>query len=125
MRYLGKRYGDEKEQLFESADIFVFPTYYSNECFPLVLLEAMQHELPCVTTDEGGIRDIVVKDSGFTVHGTTPQETAEKTADALEKLIVNADLRKKMGESGRKKLMKEFTEGVFEENMLKILGNVL
>lgn len=131
--------------MFESADIFVFPTFYSNECFPLVLLEAMQHGLPCVTTDEGGIRDIVVEDSGFTVHGSDAagskffdersdkvdyqvsgfmfQELAEGTADALEKLIVNVGLRKKMGEAGKQRVLKMFTEEKFEERMVEILSN--
>lgn len=42
----------------------MFPTYYHNECFPLVLLEAMQHGLPCISTNEGAISDIV--DDGVT-----------------------------------------------------------
>jgi glycosyltransferase involved in cell wall biosynthesis len=43
---------------FEKSHIFVFPTFYYYECFPLVLLEAMQHALPVISTDEGGIPDI-------------------------------------------------------------------
>ena len=121
VRYLGRKYGEEKERIFERADIFVFPTYYSNECFPLVLLEAMQYGLPCVTTDEGGIRDIVVKDTGFTVHGTNLKELAVGTADALEQLIVDVELRKRMGEAGRKRLEELFTEKRFEKRMKEIL----
>ena len=44
--YLGKKYGDDKYEIFQSSDIFVFPTFYHNECFPLVLLEAMMFGLP-------------------------------------------------------------------------------
>lgn len=60
VNYLGKKYGDEKSEILASSDIFVFPTCYPNECFPLVLLEAMQHGLPMVTTDKGGITDVVL-----------------------------------------------------------------
>lgn len=60
VNYLGKKYGDEKSEILASSDIFVFPTCYPNECFPLVLLEAMQYEIPVVTTDEGGITDVVL-----------------------------------------------------------------
>ena len=109
MRYLGKKYREEKEEAFKNADIFVFPTNYPNECFPLVLLEAMQYGLPCVTTDEGGKKDIVVKDSGFTVHGQKPEELAVSTADALETLIKSAEQRLKMGETGRKRVEELFT----------------
>lgn len=51
--YQGKMFGKEKSGLLQKADVFVFPTYYDNECFPVVLLEAMQHKLPVVTTNEG------------------------------------------------------------------------
>jgi glycosyltransferase involved in cell wall biosynthesis len=53
----GAKYGNEKTYFFEQADIFVFPSH--DECFPLVLLEAMQSGLPIISTNEGGIPDIV------------------------------------------------------------------
>lgn len=119
--YCGRKYREEKERAFESADIFVFPTYYDNECFPLVLLEAMQHGLPCVTTEEGGIRDIVVKDSGFTVKGSSSAELTVGTVEALEKLMASPALRSEMGKAGRKRLVELFTEEAFEERMKGIL----
>ena len=33
VKYLGKKYGKEKEELYRNYDIFVFTTYYYNECF--------------------------------------------------------------------------------------------
>ena len=36
--FQGKKYNEEKEEFFENADIFIFPTL--NEAFGLVLLEA-------------------------------------------------------------------------------------
>lgn len=119
--YRGRKYGKDKEDAFEQSDVFVLPTYYENECFPLVLLEAMQHGLPCVTTDEGGIRDIVGKDSGFTVHGQNPEELAIGTAEALEELVKSAELRIRMGETGRKRVEELFTEVVFEKRIKDIL----
>ena len=118
--YLGRKYGEEKIEMFRNADVFVLPTM--NDCFPLVILEAMEHGKPVVTTAIGGIPDIV--DDGKTGLIVKAGD-ALSLADSLKKLITDSGLCKQMGESGRKKLMKEFTEGVFEENMLKILGNVL
>lgn len=34
-------------------------TFYANECFSLVVLETMQHHLLVVSTNEGGISDMV------------------------------------------------------------------
>ena len=38
-----EKVGEEKEAFFRQSDVFVFPTYYYNECFPLVILEAMEY----------------------------------------------------------------------------------
>lgn len=116
--YRGRKYGEEKEKAFEQSDVFVFPTYYPNECFPLVLLEAMQHGLPCVTTDEGGIRDIVVSNiNGFICE----RKDAASLATCLIQLILDRNMRIRMGEASRERLYKFYTERNFENNMEEIL----
>ena len=71
--YLGKKYGEEKNEEYAKSDIFVFPTFYPNECFPLVLLEAMQQGLPCISTNEGGIASIIDDGkTGFLVEKQNP-----------------------------------------------------
>tara|TARA_Y100001935_G_scaffold186873_1_gene155320 strand:- start:4386 stop:5426 length:1041 start_codon:yes stop_codon:yes gene_type:complete len=120
--YAGKKYGEEKEQAFSKADIFVFPTYYDKECLPLVLIEAMQHRLPVVSTYEGGIRDLVDSDeTGYLVEQRNVDELVEK----LEALIINKSLRIEMGEAGRKKYEARFTLQKFEERMTEILTQVV
>lgn len=68
--YVGKKYGNEKDEFFRKSDIFAFPTYYEYETFGLVNLEAMQFCLPIVSTFEGGIPD-VVEDGTTGFFGTT------------------------------------------------------
>lgn len=119
--YLGKKYGIEKKTEFEKADIFAFPTYYHNETFGLVNLEAMQYSLPVVSTFEGGIPDVVEDGvTGFLV----PQKDATALADKLEILINNPELRSQMGIAGREKYEKEFTLDTFENTLTKILNAV-
>ncbi len=115
----GRKYGTDKESAFEKADIFVHPTYL--DCMPLVLLEAMQHSLPIVSTFEGAIPD-VVEDSvtGLLV----PQKDPVALADKLEILIRNPEMRIRMGEAGRAKYEQEFTLERFERRMVEILGVV-
>ena len=96
--YVGKKFGEEKEHIFAQSDIFVHPTL--KDCFPLVLLEAMQFSLPIVSTVEGGIPDIVDDGkSGFLVAKGNVDELALK----LELLIKDAEMRIQMGQIGRQK----------------------
>lgn len=120
--YAGRKYGADKRESFLNADIFVFPTFYSNECFPLVLLEAMSYSLPVISTFEGGIPDIV-EDSvtGFLV----PQRDIYALADKIETLISNPQLRAKLGEAGRKKYESDFTQIKFEHHLQSIIEDVL
>ena len=118
--YHGRKYGKDKEAFFCSADVFVFPTFYHNECFPLVLLEAMEHGLPCISTTEGGIPGIIDDGkTGFLV----PKHDAVALADKIEMFIRDTDLRHKMGSAGREKFEREFTLEVFEKRMVEILSN--
>lgn len=116
VRYHGKCYGEAKEKMFAQSDVFVFPSY--NEAFPLVLLEAMQHHLPIVSTREGGIPDILKEgENGLFCN----KKDAASLARVLERLLDDEDLRRQMGEQGYKSYQEKFTLRHFEENMTRIL----
>ena len=118
VRYEGPKYGEEKEEYWRSSDVFVFPTYYFNECFPLVILEAMQHGLPVVSTTEGAVPDMVADGvNGFVCE----RKDVSGLAGALERLITDASLRMRMGEVGRKRYEEEFTLERFEERFAECL----
>lgn len=116
--YHGSKYNNEKIDYFKKADIFTFPTFYNNECFPLVLLESMQYKLPIVTTNEGGIPD-VVKDG---INGyVCKKEDTTSVATAIETLLNNKEKRTRMGENGYKIFKEDFTLQKFNENFMKII----
>ena len=114
----GAKYGADKQKFFEQADLFVFPTFYENETFGLVLLEAMEYQLPCISTHEGGIPSVVEE-------GVTGKLLKEKSSTDLANLIAsfidNPDWCTSMGIAGRKRFQKLFTLDVFEHNMKSIL----
>lgn len=116
--YHGLRYGDEKTELFKQASAFVFPTFYPMECFPVVLLEAMQYGLACISTQEGAIEDIVINEqTGFIV----PRQDAFTLANRMEELLKNPDLCTEMGLKGYQRYLQCFTEEIFEERITTIL----
>lgn len=122
VRAVGPVYGEAKESYWATADAFVFPTYYPCECFPLVLLEAMEHGLPCVSTTEGGIPSIIDdRETGFIV----PPRDPVSLADRMQWLVSHQDEARQMGEKGLEKFRSELTIGTFEQNFCKILTTIL
>ena len=116
--YHGPKYGDEKKTFFENSDIFVFPTY--DETFGLVNLEAMQYKLPIVTTNEGGIPDIVT--DGVNGYICERKDVTE-FADAIEKLITDKAKCEEFGESGYHIFKERYTLSTFYKNIMNCLKN--
>lgn len=122
VKYVGKKLGNEKSDFFTKAHIFAFPTYYDHETFGLVNLEAMQYELPIVSTFEGGIPDVIENGlTGFLV----PQEDSNELSEKLALLIQNKELREEMGKKGRIRYEQNFTLKHFENNLVTILNKCL
>ena len=114
--FSGPLYGDDKKEAYRQADIFVHPT--REDCFPLVILEAMSAGLPVVASKEGGIPDEVVE-------GTTGllsrKGDAADLARCLEKLLTHASTRRGMGKVGRERYEECFRRACFEDRLLHIL----
>lgn len=68
-----------------------------NEGTPVSLIEAQAAGVPVITTDVGGVRDVVVDGvTGVVVGEFTP----EKYADSLLKLMKDKEIRQKMSQNG-------------------------
>ena len=119
---LGPKYGMEKWNCLKSADVFVFPTYYNKECFPVVLLEAFQAGLPVISTYEGGIPDIIDDGkNGFLIK----QRDIKSLADKMDWFIEHREKCKEMGNLAREKFETTYTMEIFENNLLNILKGLL
>ena len=118
--YLGKKFGIEKDKVLSGSDIFVFPT--CDDCFPLVLLEAMQHSLPIVTTNIGGIEDIVTNNlNGLICKVHDPKDLSNKIAILLN----DSQLLEKMGMEGHNIYNKNFTLSQFETNITNTIKKII
>lgn len=118
--YHGPKYGEEKETYWNNASVFAFPTF--DDCFPLVVLEAMQHGVPVITTNEGGIPDIVINgETGYICERKNVQQLAEK----IEILLNSAILRKQMGHAGFKRYKEFFTQDSFEKRISECLHSAI
>lgn len=84
-------------QLLTEAHIVVLPSY--REGLPKSLIEACAIGRPIVTTNVPGCKEVVVEGvNGFLV----PPKNTEALAEAIKKLIIDKELRIKMGIEGRK-----------------------
>jgi phosphatidylinositol alpha-1,6-mannosyltransferase len=110
-RFVGKVNLVEVASYFAGADLFmmVSRTLKDNvESFGIVYLEAAACKLPVIASDVGGVGSAVVDgETGLMV----PPDDIEATADALKKLLTDADLSKRLGEAGRKRAEESFTNG--------------
>ena len=101
---------DTLPDLFRAADIFVLPAVHDSQGnvdgLPNVILEAMASGLPVVATAISGIPLAVNEErTGLLV----PEGEVDSLIDALERLVVQPELRRHLGEGARRKAETELT----------------
>lgn len=79
--------------------IAVFPSINDSESFGVSVLEASACEVPIVASRIGGLPEVV--QDGITGILVPPKDEAA-LAEAIEKLVLNAELRSKLGKAGRR-----------------------
>ena len=94
---------DRIRDFYAAADAFCLPSFA--EGLPVVLMEAMAMELPCVTTQIAGIPELI-RDG---VDGLlVPPSDLDALVKALARLMDNAELREQIGKSGRARVVEHY-----------------
>lgn len=120
VKFLGVLSGKAKHLAFANSDMLVFPTYYESETFGLVLVEAMQFEMPVVSTYWRGIPSIVKDgENGFLVPTQDPKSVAEKVGVLLD----DPQLRERMGRRGKEIYLEKYTDKIHHQEMEKMFVN--
>jgi len=102
IKFLG--YRSEIPELLKVMDIVVMPSI--QESFPRVPLEAMAMKVPVIATNVGGLPESI--DNGKTGILVPPRDVIS-LYEAIKHLIENPELRKKMGEEGRRRVGERFS----------------
>lgn len=117
---VGARPHDEVPQWLRAADVFVLASH--NEGLPNVVLEAMACGLPVVATDVGGTSEAVS-------HGRTgllvPAGDVQRLAQALDRLLGDAEERERMGQAGRRVAVTDFNWRTCGESLVALYRDML
>jgi len=105
----------EKEKLYKNADVFVMPSLY--EGFGLPILEAMSYSVPVICSDNSSLPEIA-GGAGLLVDPNNIQEIAE----AMNKVLNNADFREEMIKRGFENVKKFSWEKCARETMDVLLN---
>ena len=95
---------DELQRLYARAAVVVCPS--RREGFGVACLEAMAHGRPVVASAVGGLRDLVVDgETGLLV----PARDPGALRDALDTLLADPTLRRRLGSAGRRRAQELFS----------------
>lgn len=100
-------------EIMAALDIFVLPSILPDP-LPTVVLEAMASGKPVVATAHGGASEMVkANETGYLI----PWDSASGAAEKLSVLVEDEELRKKMGERGKERVLKHFSLEAFRRKI--------
>lgn len=106
---INKASDQERNIWYQAADIFIMPSRNINgdyEGFGIVYLEANLAGKPVIAGESGGISDAVIDGlNGLIIN----PENIEEIVRTVIRLAQNQSIRKKMGERGRERALREFS----------------
>ena len=102
------------------AAMLVLPS--KQETAPVIVSEAMAASKSVVATNAGGTAEMV--EDGVTGF-VTPVDDTPALASAMDKLLIDADLRRQMGEAGRRSAQLRFRRSVVIDKTIALYGDMI
>lgn len=107
---------EEVAACFARSDLFALPS--TGEGFGFVFLEAMAFAKPVIGAAAGGILDLIEEgENGILI----PGHDAKQLAAAIQSLLQDETLGRKMGSRGAEKVRQEYSFQVFRDRLEEIL----
>jgi glycosyltransferase involved in cell wall biosynthesis len=107
-------------EIIATFDVAVLPSFF--EGMGRVILEAMAMEKPVVASRVGGIPDLI--DEGINGLLVGPGDVKE-LAHALEKVLRDKGLARKMGREGRKRIQAQFSAEIMVRSIENLYRELL
>jgi rhamnosyl/mannosyltransferase len=121
--FAGRIADEDLPCFYHASDIFCLPSVARSEAFGIVQLEAMACGVPVVSTRlTTGV--VYVNQDGVTGVTVPPADSAALTG-ALNRLLGDKALRRKLGRQGRERVHREFTHDINARRTLELYAEVL
>mgnify|MGYP005990658203 CR=1 FL=1 len=112
--------GKLKDSILSNATIFVFPSTFSVEAQPLVLLEAAANGCAIITTKAGEIKNVFTNNEVLFINDATE----ESVADGIKYLIENPSIRESLAVNSYKKIIEEYSTKNYKNTWKSIFNNL-
>lgn len=119
IEYLGVIAGDFKNKTLWESDIFILPTYYPTEAFPISIIEAMRAGNYIISTKHNYIPSIISDSNGTLV---TPKST-DDIYHAISDVIADRAKLHKIQNYNIKYTIENFREDIYISGTLAIIYN--
>jgi glycosyltransferase involved in cell wall biosynthesis len=107
-------------KIMQASDALVMAS--THEGFPLVPAEAMLLRKPVLATTAGGLTDLIANNvSGILV----PPSDPEALAQGIERLVGDSELRTRLGEAGRERVLAKFSLEALLPNWEKFYASLV
>ncbi|MEI6864950.1 glycosyltransferase family 4 protein [Flavicella sp.] len=118
--YLGLVNGKAKEELLKESSIFVLPTFYITEAFPLTIIEAMYFGNAVITTNHNYLKDVVSSKNGFLVK----TKISEEIISCVRLLLSDENRLKEIQKYNHHEVVSKYNPDVFDTEIGEIIKNV-
>jgi glycosyltransferase involved in cell wall biosynthesis len=112
--------GKLKDNILSNATIFVFPSTFSVEAQPLVLLEAAANGCAIITTKAGEIKNVFTNNEVLFINDATEESVAE----GIKYLIENPSIRESLAINSYKKIIEEYSTKNYKNTWKSIFNNL-
>jgi glycosyltransferase involved in cell wall biosynthesis len=120
VEYLGVVEAEQVPDLINQSRIFIYPS--REEPFGLSILEAMACAVPVITTNVFGPSEIISQNhDGLMVS----PDNAKELADSIRLLLQNENLRKTIGDNGRKTVESRFDIKMHAEKLISLYETLI
>ncbi len=111
--------GKKKKDLLNEAYLYVLPSYY--EGLPMSILEAMATGTPVISTNVGGIPEVVQDGySGFLVPKNAPREIAHR----IDRLLNDAELWERQSQNALNTIIETFCLKKIEKELINLYASI-